>query len=242
MKTTITILRKIALVALFLFFAQLTFAANYYAYKNQTVTINAGGTFDEYKWIYVSKADGTTNETIAGQTTSTLTQTFTTAGLYKLRVLVKNASGCWSDVDATTDIDIFVLPDFNVTVAADAGSSTTYCTNVSAANRTTLKATATLVAGSPTLPSEITFDLANWYKTASSAGDITAITASATGVNPYLLTETSVGPHYFVATGKYSIPTGRLISIANAPVKSTATTITINAAPTTPTITPTVIN
>jgi len=241
MKTTTTSLKKIALTALFLFFAQFSFADNYYAYKNKTVTINAGGSFAEYKWIYVSKADGTTNEVITGQTTSALTQTFTVEGLYKLRVLVKNTDGCWSDVDPLTDIDIFVLPDFTVTVAPTAGSSATYCTNVDAASRTSLTATAT-VTGSVTLPNEVTFLLADWYKTASAAGDITAVTASATNTNPYLLTETTVGTHYFVATGKYSIPTGRLISAANDPVKSSAATITINAAPTTPTITPIITN
>lgn len=241
MKTTITTLKKMALTALFLFFAQLAFAANYYAYKNKTVTINAGGTFAEYRWTYVSKADGTTNEVITGQTSSALTQTFTVEGQYKLRVEVRNSEGCWSDVDPLTDIDIFVLPDFTVTVDPEPGSSTTYCTSVDAANRTTLRATAT-VTGSVTLPSEVTFVLADWYKTASSAGDITALTASATGINPYLLTETTVGTHYFVATGKYSIPAGRLISAANDPVKSTATTVTINAVPSTPTITPIVTN
>jgi hypothetical protein len=241
MKTTITILKKVALTALFLFFAQLSFAANYYAYKNQAVTINAGGTFAEYKWIYVSKADGTTNEVITGQTTSALSQTYTLEGAYKLRVLVKNTDGCWSDVDPLTDIDIFVLPDFTVTVAPTAGSSTTYCTNVDAAARTSLTATAA-VTGSVTLPSEVTITLADWYKTVAVAGDIAGVTASATGTNPYLLTETSVGSHYFVATGKYSIPAGRLISAANSPVKSATTTVTINAAPTTPTITPTVTN
>ncbi|MFN0257685.1 hypothetical protein [Pedobacter ureilyticus] len=241
MNTKITTLQKLALTALFLFFAQLTYAANYYAYKNQTVTINTATTFAEYRWIFVSKADGTTNEVITGQTTATLTQTFTVEGLYKLRVQVRNTEGCWSDIDTSTDIDIFVLPDFTVTVAADAGSSTTYCTNVGAADRTKLLATATTI-GSVTLPSEVTFVLADWYKTASSAGDIASITPSATNTNPYLLTETAVGTHYFVATGKYSIPAGRLISAAAAPVKSTATTITINPAPTTPTITPTVTN
>jgi len=240
MKTTITTLQKIALTALFLFCAQLTFAANYYAYKNQTVTINTATSFAEYRWTYVSKADGTTNEVISGQTTATLTQTFTVEGLYKLRIQVRNADGCWSDVDASTDIDIFVLPDFTVTIAPDAGSSATYCTNVDAANRTKLKATAA-ITGSVTLPSEVTIVLADWYKPTSLAGDITSLTALATGVDTYLLTETTVGAHYFVATGKYNIPTGRLISIANGAVKSSVTTITINAAPTTPSITPVVI-
>ena len=240
MKSTLTNLAKFASVFVLVFIANASMGANYYAYKSKQVTINGGGTFTEYKWILVTQPNGTTNAVIAGQTTSALTQTFTDEGQYKLRLQVKNADGCWSDVDTNTDIDIFVLPDFTVTVAPDGLIPASYCTNADAANRTSLKATAT-ITGAVTLPSDVTIALADWYKTPST-GDITALTAVATGTNPYLLTETTVGSHYYVATGKYNIPTGRLISAANAAVKSTATTITINAAPTTPTITPVAVN
>lgn len=240
MKTSITSLKKIAFTALFLFFAQLSFAANYYAYKNKNVTINGDASFSAHKWILVTMAaDGTTE---AGSielpgTTSTLTHSFSDDGLYKIRVQVQNGDGCWSDVDVTKDIDIYVLPDFSVTITPDATTGGTYCEN--GVDKTVLTAVAPRPAG---LPSEVTIDLAVWYKTATAAGDITtgATQVAASGTT-YAVTETTPNPYYYVATGKYTVPAGRLISTSNDPVKSNIETVTITQKPTTPTITPTIV-
>ena len=235
--------KAITLLAIVLIFGTFSAnAANYYAYKGKQVTINGGGTFAAYKWILVSQpaAAGSSNSELTAFTTSTLTQTFTVEGAYKLRLLVKNADGCWSDVDTSTDIDIFVLPDFTVSVALDGTSAASYCTNGDAASRTKLLASATPVTGSVALPSEVTISLAAWYKT-QATGSITSLTALTTA-NPYTVTETTVGTHYFVATGKYIIPAGRLISAAGDAIASAAFTVTVTAAPTTPAITPVVTN
>ncbi|TDO24329.1 hypothetical protein [Pedobacter duraquae] len=216
-------------------------AANYYAYKGKEVTINGGSGFSEYKWIMVSQPDpAITNAVITGTTGSQLKQTLTVEGAYKLRLLVKDGNGCWSDVDATKDIDIFVLPEFTVTVAADAGTPASYCTNADASLRTKLNATAATVTGSVALPSEVTIALADWYKTPSD-GSLASLTKLATS-NPYQVTETAVGTYYFVATGKYVIPTGRLISAAADATASNTITISVTAPPTAPVITPVVTN
>jgi len=236
-------LKAITLLAMLMVFASFTAsAANWYAYKGKEVTINGGGTFSEYKWIIVSQpvAAGSSNAVIVGSTTSELKKTFTEPGAYVLRVVVKNADGCWSDVDATKDIEIFVLPDFTVAVAPDGAIPASYCTNADATAKTKLLASSTPVTGSVALPSEVTVALADWYKTPVS-GSLASLTALTTG-NPYQVTETTVGSHYFVATGKYVIPTGRLISAAGDAVASAPFTITVTAAPTTPTITPVVTN
>ena len=189
----------------------------------------------------VSQPDASiTNAVITGFTTSALTQTFTVEGAYKLRLLVKDGNGCWSDVDATKDIDIFVLPDFTVTVTPDAGTPASYCTNSDATLRTKLNATAATVTGSVALPSEVTIALADWYKTPST-GSLASLTKLATS-NPYQVTETTVGTYYFVATGKYVIPTGRLISAAADATASSPVTITVTAPPAAPVITPVVTN
>jgi len=234
-------LKAITLLAMMMVFAGFkASAANYYAYKGKLVTINSAAGFAEYKWIMVSQPNGTTNDQIVSDANSILTHTFTDPGAYKLRLLVKEATGCWSDVDPTKDIDIFVLPDFTVTVAADPTTPASYCTNADATLRTKLTATTAVITPGVTVPSEVTIATApEWFKTPST-GSIASLTSISTA-NPYQVTETVADTYYFVATGKYVIPANRLIS-AVTPMLSAAFTVTVTAPPVAPTITPVVTN
>lgn len=189
----------------------------FYVCSGTSFTLVSGvTTHTDYEWDEIGGGSNpiatTTNAsltapTLAGTTYSTKQYTLT----------VRDAAGCWSEKDTFT---VYVLPAIQATISGNAGP---YCAN----NSTSVTLTANV--GSLTLPTGVAADQYAW-----TAG------GSATGSNSSTLTfnsATSTGSTAYGVEVTYSLPSGIGGSKLSSCSGSGSTTVVVNAAPTTPTVT-----
>lgn len=186
----------------------------FYVCSGTSFTLKSSvSTHTNYQWDEVGGASLGTDST-ASITAPTLSGTTYDTKRYTLTV--RDAAGCWSDKDTFT---VHILPPIVATIAGNAGP---YCAN----NATSVTLTANVAT--LTLPTGVS---ANQY--AWTAG------GSATGTNSNTLTFTTgtTGSTTYNVAVTYSLPSGIGGSKLTSCNGSATSTVVVNTAPTTPTVT-----
>lgn len=198
------------------------FISNANAQANKTFYVCSGTSFSlvsgvtthsDYDWQEIggSSVGTTSSVTIASPTLSG-----TTYDTKQYTLTVRDGSGCWSNVDTFT---VYVLPPIQASITGNAGP---YCAN--SATSVTLTAN----VGSLTLPAGVAADQFAW-----TAG------GNATGTNNSQLSFTTgtSGSTVYAVQVTYSLPAGIGGSKLGSCSGSANSTVVVNTAPTTPTVT-----
>lgn len=129
---------------------------------------------------------------------------------------VKDGSGCWSEKDTFT---VYVLPPIQASVSGNSGP---YCAD----NNVSVTLTANI--GTLTLPAGVAADQFAWTAGGSAVG---------TNSNQYSFTTGGSGSTVYAVAVSYSLPSGIGGSKLSSCGGSANTTVVVNTAPATPTVT-----
>lgn len=172
-------------------------------------------THTDYEW---SEIGGSSNPVATTQNVSITAPTVggTVYDTKQYTLSVRDSAGCWSEADTFT---VYVLPAIQASITGNSGP---YCANSSTTD------TLTASVGSLTLPPGVAADQYAWTAGGNSVGANSSTLAFASGTIP--------GNTTYGLTVTYSLPAGiggeKLTTCSGTDI----TTVTVTAAPTTPTV------
>lgn len=240
MKTTITTLKKMMLVALFTLISSIAYSQTTVYMCLGTATLNLAPTAPPAGMEYRYRVTQGATEIYALNATPPPASTFAAAGSYTITMstiqTTPDPAICNPD-DAVYTLN--VLPDLSASLGA-ATNSGTYCTSSGASSATAITASSVLPAYAADLETETTYTVTQKIG-AGAAAPVTPSSFGTISAAGYTLTTTVVGEYKITATVKYkqtvSNTLNPLINSSGCPKSSNEITVTVTAKPTKPTIT-----